>query len=70
MIVEVEVHIMMDTGLDYISSVCRCALFHIYSKPFSIVISEFISEFTTCGCVTAKETMDFLCPFLGKEMEV
>lgn len=66
MIVEVEVHIMMDTGLDYISSVCRCALFHIYSKPFSIVISEF----TTCGCVTAKETMDFLCPFLGKEMEV
>lgn len=40
-IVEVEVHIMMDTGLDYISSVCRCDLFHIYSKPFSIVISEF-----------------------------
>ena len=29
------------TDLDYISSVCRCVLFHIYSKPFSIVISEF-----------------------------
>ena len=32
-IVEVQVHIMMDLDLHAISNVCRCAIFEIQDKP-------------------------------------
>lgn len=63
MIVEVEVHITMDTDLEAISGVCRCAVFkqQIIRKPLPIV-----TNYSQLIFVAVNVTMGFLRPFLVK----